>query len=220
MVGSKIRVLIVEDEGLMRDMLRISLSAYPNLEVVGAVGDGESAVKAAEELAPDVVLMDIELGDGPSGIEAGHRIKARQPRIGIVILSFHQEKQYIASLPASKASGWSYLLKQSVADTAALTRAIEGSAAGFVVLDPAIVEGLRPAVNSPVEHLTVRQREVLELMAQGYKNAAIAERLTVSEKSIENYINAIFQELGITREDPVHPRVKAVLTYLQQTRSR
>ena len=73
MVGSKIRVLIVEDEGLMRDMLRISLSAYPNLEVVGAVGDGESAVKAAEELAPDVVLMDIELGDGPSGIEAGHR---------------------------------------------------------------------------------------------------------------------------------------------------
>jgi DNA-binding NarL/FixJ family response regulator len=220
MVGSKIRVLIVEDEGLMRDMLRISLSAYPNLEVVGAVGDGESAVKAAEELAPDVVLTDIELGDGPSGIEAGHRIKARQPRIGIVILSFHQEKQYIASLPASKASGWSYLLKQSVADTEALTRAIEGSAGGFVVLVPAIVEGLRPAANSPVEHLTVRQREVLELMAQGYSNAAIAERLSVSEKSVENYINAIFQELGITREDPVHPRVKAVLTYLQQTRSR
>jgi len=220
MGGQRIKVLIVEDEGLMRDMLRVSLSAYSNLEVVGAVGDGESAVRAAEELGPDVMLMDIELGDGPSGIEAGHRIRALQPRIGIVILSFHHEKQYIAGLPAERASGWSYLLKQSVTDTAALTRAIEGSAAGFVVLDPAIVEGLRPAANSSLERLTVRQCEVLELMAQGYSNAAIGERLTISQKSVENHINTIFQELGVSREDPVHPRVKAVLSYLQQTHSR
>jgi DNA-binding NarL/FixJ family response regulator len=213
-------VLIVEDEGLMRDMLRVSLSAYSNLEVVEAVGDGESAVRAAEELCPDVVLMDIELGKGPSGIEAGHRIRALQPRIGIVILSFHLEKQFIAGLPADRASGWSYLLKQSVTDTAALARAIEGSAAGFVVLDPAIVEGLRPAANSSLERLTGRQCEVLELMAQGYSNAAIGEKLTISQKSVENYINTIFQELGISREEPVHPRVKAVLTYLQQTHSR
>jgi len=220
MAGQRIKVLIVEDEGLMRDMLRVSLSTYSNLEVVAAVGDGESAVRAAEKLCPDVVLMDIELGNGPSGIEAGHRIRALQPRIGIVILSFHHEKQYIAGLPADRASGWSYLLKQSVTDTTALTRAIEGSAAGFVVLDPAIVEGLRPAANSSLERLTVRQCEVLELMAQGYSNAAIGERLTISQKSVENYINTIFQELGISREDPVHPRVKAVLSYLQQTRSR
>lgn len=213
-------MLIVEDEPLFRDMLRISLGGHSNLEVVGAVADAESAVKAAEELSPQVVLMDIELGSGPSGLEAGYQIKAVQPQIGIVILSAHQEKQYIASLPVDRASGWSYLLKQSVTDTAALARAIEGSADGFVVLDSAIVEGLRPTVNSAVERLTLRQREVLELMAQGYNNAAIAERIAISEKSVENYINVIFQELEISREEPIHPRVKAVLTYLQQSHSR
>lgn len=131
----------------------------------------------------------------------------------------HRDKQYIASLPLDKAGGWSYLLKQSVTDASALVRAIEGSVAGLVVMDPAIIHSLRPRDQSQVERLSPRLRDVLELIAQGYNNAAIAQKLVISEKSVENYINALFQELGITREGEVHPRVKAVLLYLDQTQS-
>jgi DNA-binding NarL/FixJ family response regulator len=215
--AEKIRLLIVEDEGLFRDMLHRSLSPQPNLEVVGAVADGIAAIEAADELKPHVVLMDIELGSSISGIEAAFKIKANQPDTGIVILSMHKDKQYIASLPKGKAGGWSYLLKQSVDDIATLVRAIEGSAAGLIVLDPAIVDGLRPAPGSVVDKLTTRQREVLELMAKGYSNASIAEELSITKKAVENYINVLFQELEVTKDEPVHPRVMAVLIYLQET---
>jgi DNA-binding NarL/FixJ family response regulator len=215
--AEKIRLLIVEDEGLFRDMLHRSLSPQPNLEVVGAVADGIAAIEAADELKPHVVLMDIELGSSISGIEAAFKIKANQPDTGIVILSMHKDKQYIASLPKGKAGGWSYLLKQSVDDIPALVRAIEGSAAGFMVLDPAIVDGLRPTPGSLVDKLTPRHRELLELMAKGYNNASIADKLVITKKAVENYINTIFQELGITKDEPVHPRVMAVLIYLQET---
>lgn len=217
MKAEKIRLLIVEDEGLFRDMLRQSLSPQPNLEVVAAVADGIAAIEAADKLKPQVVLMDIELGSGISGIEAALRIRANHPNVGIVILSMHKDKQYIASLPKGQAGGWSYLLKQSVDDIAALVRAIEGSAAGFIVLDPAIVDGLRPAPGSVVDKLTTRQREVLELMAKGYSNASIADELSITKKAVENYINVLFQELEITKDEPVHPRVMSVLIYLQET---
>lgn len=219
MAEDKIRVLIVEDEPLFRDMLRIALGNQPRLEVVGTVADGESAIRAADQLKPHVVLTDIELEAGLNGIAAGHRIKSQHPQMGIVILSMHRDKQYIASLPDERAGGWSYLLKQSVADAATLARAIEGSAAGLVVMDPAIVHSLRPKAQSELERLSPRLREVLELMAQGYNNAAIAQKLVVSEKSIENYINTLFQELGISREGESHPRVKAILKFLGQTQS-
>ena len=104
-------------------------------------------------------------------------------------------------------------------DTAALGRAIEGSVAGFVVLDPDVVNGLRPRKGSLTARLTPRQQEVLTLMAQGYNNAAIAEKLVLGNKSVENYINAIYQELGLNHNDTTHPRVSAVLTYLQDSYS-
>ena len=120
---------------------------------------------------------------------------------------------------AEEASGWSYLLKQSVGDTAALGRAIEGSTAGFVVMDPAVVTGLRPRQGSFASRLTPRQLEVLALMAQGYNNAGIAEKLVLGHKSVENYINAIYQELNVAQTDRVHPRVAAVLGYIQDSYS-
>ena len=137
----------------------------------------------------------------------------------MVILSMHKDKEYISNLSAEEASGWSYLLKQSVGDTAALGRAIEGSAAGFVVLDPEVVNGLRPKQGSVAARLTPRQREVLSLMAQGYNNAAIADKLVLGHKSVENYINAIYQELNIAQSDLIHPRVSAVLNYIQDSYS-
>lgn len=117
----------------------------------------------------------------------------------------------------TEASGWSYLLKQSVGDTGALVRAIEGSAAGFVVLDPTVVSGLKPLQGSFSARLTPRQREVLALMAEGYNNAAIAEKLVLGLKSAENYVNAIYQELSFTDGADVHPRGAAVLTYINES---
>ena len=112
-----IRVLIVEDEGLYRDMLRIALSTFPYIDVTGSASNGQDAIRLAAELGPDVVLMDIELGSSPNGIEAAHCIRAASPSTGIVILSMYWEKQYIASLRQDQAAGWSYLRKQGLEDT-------------------------------------------------------------------------------------------------------
>ncbi len=199
-------------------MLRRGFEGDAKVHVVDAVGDGQSALKRLAEVKLDVVLMDIDLGPGPSGIETGIKIKAQRPSVGIVLLSMHIEKDYLQAIPEAQRAGWSYLLKQSVSDLASLTRAIEGAAAGFVVLDPALVTTLKPKPKSAISGLSPRLAEVLELMAQGFDNPAIAGKLHVGEKSVENYVNAIYQQLGVTRADSIHPRVKAVLHYLDQSR--
>ena len=210
-----VKVMIVEDEGLFRDMLKISLSSLPNLDVVGAVGDGNAAIEYAARWDPDVILMDIELGSDPNGINAGRTIKSENPDTGIVILSSHRERQYISLIAVEESSGWSYLLKQSVSDAGSLARAIEGAASGLVVMDPAVVNSMKPRKGSITAGLTPRQQEVLTMMAQGYNNAAIAEKLVLGTKSVENYINAIYQELNLSHNGPLHPRVQAVLSYIR-----
>jgi DNA-binding NarL/FixJ family response regulator len=209
--------MIVEDEGLFRDMLKISLGAVANMEIVDAVSDGISAIDGANRLYPDVILMDIELGGDPNGIDAGRAIKLDHPDMGIVILSSHRERQYLNRIAAEESSGWSYLLKQSVSDSGALARAIEGAASGLVVMDPTVVNSLKPRKGSVTSGLTPRQQEVLTMMAQGYNNAAIAEKLVLGTKSVENYINAIYQELNLSHNGPLHPRVQAVLTYVKDS---
>jgi DNA-binding NarL/FixJ family response regulator len=214
---SVVRVLVVEDEGLFRDMLQTALAAQASIQVVGAVGTADEAIREAERVEPDVVLADIELGSGMNGIEASARIRTRHPHAGVVLLSAHRDKQYIASLPAGEAGGWSYLLKPSLTDTATLVRAIHGAASGLVVLDPALVDALRPRPRSPVDALSQRQRQVLALMAKGYSNGGIAQELVLTEKTVENYVGSIFQALGIDRGEAVHQRVKAVLAFLDGT---
>ena len=210
-----VKVMIVEDEGLLRDMLRISLNGIPNIEVVEAVGNGAAALEAAARSEPDVVLMDIELGHDPNGIATGRAIKKQNPDTGIVILSGHRERQYLNLITGDEHAGWSYLLKQSVSDTGALARAIEGAASGLVVMDPTVVNSMKPRRGSAIAGLTPRQQEVLNMMAQGYNNAAIADKLVLGTKSVENYINAIYQELNLNHNGPMHPRVQAVLSYIR-----
>ncbi|MBL7119336.1 MAG: response regulator transcription factor [Dehalococcoidia bacterium] len=213
------RVVIVDDEALFRELLRRTLSAEPGLEVVGVAGDGETAIHLAMEANPDVVLMDIELPGEMDGIEAALRIKKEMPQTGIVILSAHSDRRYVTSLPLEDSQGWAYLLKQTAPDLAAVVRAIEGSKAGMVVLDPAVVANLQPRQGSAVAGLTPRQQEVLELLAQGYSNAAIAQRLTLSQKSVETYINAIYQGLHLSNEPDIHARVKATILYLENSQN-
>lgn len=212
-----IRLLIVENENLFRDMLRMTLSARDEFDVVGDVGNGQSAILLAQDLEFDVALMDIDLGPGPSGIEAGIEIKELHPEIGIVLLSMLKEKEALASLPPHVSNGWSYLLKQSVANVESLSRAIDGAAAGLMMMDPELTKNLSPRKGGSLAGLTPRQTDVIRLMAQGFNNSAIAENLSVSEKSVENYVNAVYQQLHVRADVDMHPRVQAVLAFLRES---
>ena len=211
------RVLVVEDEALFSELLRQGLSAEPGLEVVGVAKDGETGVRLAAELKPDSVLMDIELPGELDGIEAALQIKEDRPEVGMVILSSHDDRRYVTSIPFMESPGWGYLLKQTVTDLATLVRAIRGTMDSLVVLDPAVVKALRPRSGSAFGRLTPRQREVLDLMAQGYNNAAIAIQLSLTEKSVETYTYAIYQALQISGEEGVNARVRATLLYLKES---
>ena len=210
-------VLICEDDGLFRDMLQTSLANQPSVDVVGAVADGESVIRKARELKPQVVLVDIDLRSEPNGIEAGQIIKQDNPDVGVVVLSVYKDKEYLNSVPIDQAAGWSYLWKHSVSNVATLTRALEGSASGLTIIDPNVVRALKPRQASIISTLSSRQLEVLELMAQGYSNRRIAQQLYLGEKSVENYVKVVYEKLHITREGSLNPRVQAVVLYLENT---
>jgi DNA-binding NarL/FixJ family response regulator len=208
---------VVEDEALFREMLVGALSRQAGLEVVDTAEDGEQAIALARRVKPDVMLMDIELAGEMDGIEASLAIKREHPEIGIVILSVHDDPLYVTSLPLGESTGWSYLLKQTVRDIATVVQAIEGCARGMVVLDPAIMAKLHPRQGSAILRLTPRQQEVLRLLAEGLSNAAIARQLTLEERSVESYINVIYQHLEISGEPEINMRVKAALAYLKSS---
>jgi DNA-binding NarL/FixJ family response regulator len=215
-----IRVAVVEDEPLFRGLLEHHLARSPRLEVVGAYADGDAALAGVPETQPDVVTLDIELPGSLDGIRLGVALRQELPGLGIVILSNHADPRFLGALPRTVTSGWSYLLKKSVTNIEALDRAVEGAADGTVTIDPAVVAGMQPKPGGALLRLTRRQRDIMELVAQGLTNAAIAERLVLAEKSIENQLTSIYGELGIDRAESasVHPRVSAVLAYLKESR--
>ncbi len=214
------RLLVLEDEALFSELLTTSLSAERGIEVVGVAQDGETALGLARDTQPDALVVDIELEGDMDGIEAAVKIKEERPEVGVVILSSHKDRRYVTSLPLEKSSGWAYLLKQSTPDVGTLVRAIQGSIMGMIVLDPAVVSSLQPRQGSPADKLTPRQRQVLELIAQGYNNAAIAQQLVLTGKSVETYINAIYQTLHLSNEPDIHARVRATLIYPESTEGR
>ena len=211
-----VKALIVESQGLLRDMLKISLEGLSGIEVLEAVSDGNAAVAAAGLLNPEVVLIDAELDNEPNGIETARMIKSANPDVGIMILSSLHEWQYLRRVSSMEdSSGWSFLFKESVGDAQALARAIEGAASGLIVMNQVTVNNIRLRRDPVIERLTPRQRETLDWVSQGYNNAGIAEKMFVGVKSVENYINVIYQELDIKKGNSLHPRVQAVLSYLK-----
>ena len=215
-VKQPIRVILIEDEGLFRDMLRGALARTEGIEVVGDFADGQAALEQGPALAADVAILDIELGSGSNGIQVGRLLRQRQPDLGIVLLSNHDQLALLSAVPEQERFGWSYLLKKSVADVASLVRAVEGAAAGFVVLDPHLARAQRAPQDGPLAALTPRQFEILTLMAQGFNNAAISGRLGLARKTVENQINLIYQLLDVDTVNPdLQPRVQAVLAYLR-----
>jgi DNA-binding NarL/FixJ family response regulator len=193
-----LRVLIAEDNYLVREGTRRLLEDSGAVQVCAAVGNAAELLDAVERLRPDVVLTDIRMPPGhhTEGIDAAHAIRARHPMMGVVVLSQHADEAYAFQLLQHGTAGLAYLLKERVGYLDELLRALREVAAGGSVIDPQVVELLvtrrvRLAA-SPLGSLSPRELEVLQQMAQGRTNAAIAEALTVSDSAIEKHVNAIF----------------------------
>ena len=214
---STIGVLLVEDQPFFVELLENTIQAEPEFELLGSAADGETAVELARKTSPDVVIMDIELSGEMNGVEAGLKIKEHKSDTAIVLLSAHMERGYLTSLPLRHSSGWAYLLKQTLPDVETLLRTIRQSVKGMVVLDPKLVQMLDPNPDSILSRLTDRQLQLLRLMAQGYDNPAIALELSLTQNTVETYINTIYQELGATRVPGIHSRVSATLIYLRES---
>lgn len=216
-----IRVLIAEDQTILRETYGHVLREMPNIEVLDAVADGEAAVEAAMRLRPDVVLLDIQMPK-LNGIQAAERIRAALPHVGVVLFSHYSERQYAETFLRSGTAGKAYLLKTTLSEPQELARAIQVVAEGGAILAPEIQDELirlaSAAPNSQFSSLTSREMEVLGLMAEGYTNISIARKLTISERTVESHVNNIFGKLGLTSEATHNPRVMAVLLFLQSAR--
>lgn len=212
------RVLIADDSVLLRQGLALIL-AEGGHEVVAEVGDGRALVARALDLRPEVVIADIRMPPSHTdeGLRAAMTIRAQWPQAPILLLSQYVVAGYLPDLLADGGGGVGYLLKDRVTDIDAFLEAVERVARGELVLDPDVVAQVmqRGRRNDPVESLTPREREVLGLMAQGLTNAAIAERLVVTEGAVEKHTQRIFARLGLLPDAAVHRRVTAVLALLQ-----
>jgi len=218
-----LRVVFAEDDYLVREGTAALLAEVDDLELVATATDLDTLLAAVEERGPDAVLTDIRMPPTKrmEGIDAARRIRAEHPETGVVVLSQFAEEEYAYELLKDGAEGLGYLLKERVADLDEIVRALRTVAGGGSVLDPKVVEGLiarrdREA-RSPLAQLTQREREVLEHMAQGQNNAAIAKSLFLTERAVEKHINSLFHKLGLSEEKDVHRRVMAVLTLLRDS---
>jgi DNA-binding NarL/FixJ family response regulator len=219
-MDERLRVAIAEDHYLVREGTRRALEASGQVEVVAAVGHPVELEEAVARLTPDVVVTDIRMPPShhTEGIDLAHRLRAQHPGIGIVVLSQYAEATYALELLRDGSGGLAYLLKERVGDPDQLVAAVREVACGGSVIDPdvigALVAGNAQPGRSALVHLTDRERDVLEQMAQGRTNAAIAGALHLSESSIEKYATSIFAKLHLTDEPQTHRRVAAVLAFL------
>ena len=211
-----IRLGIVEDQPLFRSMLEFTLANVEGIKVVAAVGTVREAEQRLTPAAVDVALLDIDLPDG-NGIALGVILRRRQPGLGILLLSAHDSMDLLLDLPPDVRNGWSYLSKTSSTSTATLVAAVRASAAGETTLDSALIDRKKPRAGTAVARLTDRQYAVLRLLAQGRSNAGIGDGLGITEKSVQNHINAIYGTLEIDTDPTRNPRVSAALRLLEET---
>jgi DNA-binding NarL/FixJ family response regulator len=219
-----IRLVVADDHYLVREGIRRLLEAQPDLEVASACADLASLLATVEEAPPDVVVTDIRMppGGADEGIQAAKRLRETNPDVGVVVLSQYATPSYVLALLEGGSEGRAYLLKERVDDVEQLVTAIRTVAEGGSVIDPKVVEALvaenARVDESPLNELTPRERDVLREMAEGKNNAAIAETLFLTERSVEKVIHSIFLKLGLTWETSVHKRVKAVILYLAESK--
>ncbi len=215
------RVVIAEDSVLLRDGL-VRLLAEDGHVVVAVVGDAFELVSAVERERPDIVVADVRMPPTHTdeGIRAALELRERHPDLPVLVLSQYVEERYASELFAGGAGGVGYLLKDRVTDVRAFLDVLRRIAAGESVVDGEVVAQLvaRSRAATPLDDLSPREREVLELMAEGYSNAAIAERLVITERAVEKHVRSIFQKLRLPPDETGNRRVLAVLRFLEAAR--
>jgi DNA-binding NarL/FixJ family response regulator len=215
--------VLADDHYLVREGVRRLLGSEPEVEVVAVCGDLDSLLAAVEAERPDVLVTDIRMppGDADAGIQAAERLRETHPHVGVVVLSQYANPSYALALLDGGSERRAYLLKERVEDVEQLVGAIRAVAHGGSVIDPKVVDALvaegARSEDSPLNELTPRERDVLREMAEGKNNAAIAESLVLTERSVEKVIHSIFLKLDLTYEPAVHRRVKAVILYLAES---
>jgi serine/threonine-protein kinase PknK len=214
---SRTRVIVADDDVLLREGLA-SLLDRSGFEVVGQAGDGDELMTLARQLLPEIVLVDVRMPPTHTteGLDAARAIREELPQIGILVLSAHVDVEHAMELLGSgERSG--YLLKSRVTDVDDFVETIERIAAGGSVVDPALVRELLGARQrgDPLAELTPREREVLELMAEGRSNAGIGRQLWVTEGTVEKHVHSILAKLPLAESEDDHRRVLAVITFLE-----
>ncbi|MFE3946834.1 response regulator [Streptomyces sp. NPDC059118] len=210
--------MLAEDSTLLREGLALLLTEEGH-EVLAAVGDGTSLVRAVEADPPDLVVVDIRMPPTHTdeGLRAALEIRERRPMVGVLVLSQHVERTYAVRLLSRSAERVGYLLKDRVAQVDEFLESLERIHAGGASIDAEVVRQLvvRTTHVDPLAGLTPRERSVLQELAQGRSNAAIAQQLHISLSSVEKNLNAVFEKLGLPRATGYSRRVLAVLRYLE-----
>jgi DNA-binding NarL/FixJ family response regulator len=213
-----VRVVIAEDSVLLREGVA-RLLEDAGFDVVAQTGSADDVMLKVRSYSPDVVIVDIRMPPTHTdeGLRAAQEIREKHPGTGVLVLSQYVEAAYAMELLAESAEGIGYLLKDRVSDVAEFAAAVRRVAEGGSALDPAIVSQLvgRRRADDPLDSLTPREREVLELMAEGRSNQGIAERLVVTERAVEKHVTSIFGKLRLPPAAEDHRRVLAVLAYLR-----
>jgi DNA-binding NarL/FixJ family response regulator len=211
-------VVIAEDSVLLREGL-VRLMGDGGFDVVAAVGDGPSLVSAADALEPGLCVVDVRMPPSHTdeGLRAALEVRRRRPGTAILVLSAYVEERYAVELLAGSAQGVGYLLKERVADVSDFLAAARRVGEGGAALDPEVVAQLlgRSRRANPLASLTPREREVLAFMAEGRSNAAIAERMVVTDGAVEKHVSGIFAKLELPATGSDHRRVLAVLAWLR-----
>ncbi len=213
------RVVIAEDLALLRDGLQ-RLLRDSGFEVLAAVEDAEALLAAVAEQRPEVAIVDVRLPPGyrDEGLRAALELRRTVPETAILVVSQYVEPAYAADLLGEGRGGVGYLLKDRIMDVAEFVEAVTRVAQGGTALDPEVVAQLVASKrgDGPLAELTPRERDVLELMAEGRSNGGIAEALVLTVGAVEKHIANIFGKLGLAQSDSDHRRVLAVLTYLRE----
>ena len=212
------RVIVAEDSTLLREGL-VRLLVDEGHDVIASVGDADALLIAVEQDRPDIVVTDVRMPPGHSdeGLRAALTIRSRWTEVAVLVLSQYVENRYAAELISGSGGKVGYLLKDRVAQVDEFLDALDRVAGGGTAFDPEVVRQLlsRTTRSNPLEKLTPREREVLELMAQGLTNARIAADLYISVSSVEKHINAVFDKLGLANSTGMSRRVMAVVAYLR-----
>ncbi|QTX06353.1 response regulator transcription factor [Agromyces archimandritae] len=211
------RLVLAEDSTLLREGL-VRLFDEAGFETAGAFGDADALLAAVDGIAPDVAVLDVRMPPTfrDEGVRAALELRRRHPRTGVLLLSQYVEGTYANELLSSGEGGMGYLLKDRVSSLEELRDAVERVHAGGTVLDPQVVRELLARRTDPLAKLTPREREVLQLMAEGRTNAGIAGQLFIGIGAVEKNVTAIFQKLGLEDSGTDHRRVLAVLAWMQR----